>query len=79
MFNRKGDTEWADNYYTLEELRLIVEDESEKMSDKEKYVRMRDCEPTFLQHVLTWASNNIKDSQKEEIFVNEITGDYKII
>lgn len=79
MFNREIDSEWADNYYTLEELIMLVEEERENMSDQERYKRIRDCEPTFLENVLSWAQSNIKDEQNEKIFLNEVTNKYEII
>lgn len=68
--------EESSSVFTIEELDKAVEEYS-FMSEEEKYHRMRDLEPTYLEWVLSSASIKIQPGQKIEI--DEDNHMYRII
>ncbi len=50
-----------DREISLDELSKEVDEEHDIMSEEEKYCRMRDCEPTFLQFVLSSMNHQKKN------------------
>jgi len=64
-----------DRAVSLDVLSKEVDEEYEMMSEEEKYRRMRDCEPTFLQYVLSLMNHQ----KAENVTINEYTNKIKII
>lgn len=73
----KDGIEESSSIFTIEELDKAVEEEYSFMSEEEKYCRMRDGDPTYLEWVLSSVSNKIKPGQKIE--VDEDNHMYRII
>jgi hypothetical protein len=67
------DMSHADIYYTYEELELKALQEWENMHDEEKNTRIRNCDPTFIEQVLTSMKKN------ERVLLNEFTYKYEYI
>jgi len=59
--------EESSSIFTIEELDKAVDEEYSFMSEEEKYCRMRDVEPTYLEWVLSLASSKIQPGQKIEV------------
>lgn len=57
--------------FTSEELEKAVEEERGYMSEEEKYYRLRECAPTYLEWVLSSVYNKIKPGQKIEVDEDE--------
>jgi len=79
MLDLDKTNDWNEQELTLEELRILVEEERENMHSQERYIRIRDNDPTFLEYVLSWASQKLKDNPEAKILINELTYEYKII
>ena len=69
------DSSWGSEIYSLYELKSAVDEEESRMGDSEKYVRLRDGNPTFLAYVLS--ASKLKENQFVE--VDENNERYRII
>jgi len=69
--------EESSSIFTIDELDRAVDEEYSLMSEEEKYCRMRDGSPTYLEWVLSSASIKIQPGQKIE--VDEDNHMYRII
>ena len=58
-----------DRVVTLDELSLEVDEEYNNMSEEEKYCRLRDNDPTFLQYCYSLMGS----SKTEKAVINEYT------
>jgi exoribonuclease R len=56
--------------FTLQELEEAVEEEQSYMSEEEKYARIRDVSPTYLEWALSSSHQKIKPGQSIEIDLN---------
>lgn len=65
----------ADETLSYEELEKRVGEEYSYMSDSEKYCRLRDCDPTFFEYVLSC----MYTQKSNKVEFNELTCEYKII
>ena len=73
----KDGLEESSSIFTIEELEKAVIEERGYMSEEEKYFRLKNCDPTYLEWVLSSVYNRIESGQKIE--VDEYNHMYRII
>ncbi len=74
MYDREDYNDY-DREISLDELSKEVDEEHDMMSEEEKYCRIRDCEPTFLQFALS----SMNHQKMKKAIINEYTYKIKMI
>ena len=78
MFDRENFDDY-DAIITNNELSQLVDEEYNAMSDEEKHLRLVQCDPTFLQHCLSLASNKANGNPDAKFIINEYTYKFELV